>query len=206
MGIVFDIIVIFIIVLSIYRGYRRGIADVGIKLFSIIVSLLVSVILCNPITSYVVDNTEIDEKIEKVIIDNLSAKNEKDSTESNSVSQLLQDYTKNIVQDTQNSLIQNASKSVAISVIKAGVTIVLFVLIRIIFIILQVFTDILTKIPVIKQCNEIGGIVYALLKALIIIYVILFAIFYISSISGNTDIINIIESTYITKLFYKIML
>lgn len=205
MGIVFDVIIVVIILASIYSGYKRGIVDVGIKLFATVISLLVSLFLCGPITTLVINNTEIDEGIEKIVTENLSSETNNNINEGDEISTYIKNYAQNIARDGQKSLAQSVASSIALSSVKIGVIIAIFIMVRIVFIILQIFTDVLTKIPVIKQCNEIGGIVYAILKALIIIYIALAILFYIGSISGNSEINSIIETTYITKFFYNVI-
>ena len=59
------------------------------------------------------------------------------------------------------------------------------------------------SLPILKQFNKAGGIIYGIIKALIIIYVILAIIFALTYITGNTVISEIISKSYITKVFYN---
>ena len=81
--------------------------------------------------------------------------------------------------------------------------IVVFVLIRVIIIILSFLSDFISEIPIIKQFNKAGGIIYGLLKSLIIIYIILTIIFIIESVKGNSMISCAIDESVITKVLYN---
>ncbi len=208
MYIIVDIIVILILMGSVYRGYKKGIVDVGFKLVAFIISLLVAILLYSPITEVIVNNTQIDEKIEEVIIKNATAskesEEEQNSDTENNLETYITKYSKNIVKDTKNSMVESAAKPLAKNIIGISVIIVLFLCSRIILIILKTFTNILTKLPIIKQLNEVGGIVYGLLAGLIVIYLLLAIVYFVTLISGNTTIIEIIDNTYITKLLYSV--
>lgn len=119
MGIIIDVFVILFIVFCVYRGYKRGIVDVGIKLFSIVVSLLASIILCGPITNFVVKNTEVDEKIETIIIEKLTSNTENNKEqEETDLNAFIQNYAKNIAKDTQNTVVESAAKTISFNVVR----------------------------------------------------------------------------------------
>lgn len=208
MHIIIDIIVVLILVCSVYRGYKKGIVDIGFKLIAFIASLLITLILYSPITDLVINNTGIDEMIEEVIIKNGVENKENNSidnngTESNTLDNFLGKYTKEVAKETQKTVVETTAKPIARNVVGIGIMIVLFLGSRVILGLLKTFTDIITKIPVIKQLNEFAGLAYGLLIGLIIIYVVLAIMFFITSISGNMDINDAINNTYITKYLYE---
>lgn len=210
MSIVIDIIVLLILVGSVYRGYKKGIVDIGFKLVAFIVALLISIILYSPITNIIIENTDIDEKIEKIIIENGNTKDSNESPEENNtevddsgIDTYIKNYSQNIAQNAKSSLVETAAKPIAKNVIGIGVLILLFLSTRIVLTIIKTFTDIITKLPVIKQFNEITGLIYGMLIGLVIIYALLAICFFIVSVSGNTTISTEIGATYITKYFYN---
>ena len=70
-------------------------------------------------------------------------------------------------------------------------------------ILLKFLTEIIANLPIIKQFNEIGGLVYGIIKGLIIIYLILTIMFLVISINENGIIANAIEESNITKFLYN---
>lgn len=199
MGIACDVIVILILAGSVYRGYKKGIVDIGFKLVAFIVSILVALILYSPITNLIIYNTDIDEKIEDAIVRNRDENTENsEEDESSYVTKATKEVTKNV----QNSIAESTAKPIARKAIALGVVVILFICSRIILMVLKIFTDIVTKIPVIKQLNEVAGLAYGLLVGLIIIYAIFAIIFFLISIGGNINIGEFIGKTIITKFFY----
>ena len=79
----------------------------------------------------------------------------------------------------------------------------IFIIIRAILLLLTFISDIITSLPLIKQFNEVGGVVYGIIKGLLIVYVILAIVFLIIMISGKGTLSEIISSSYITKFFYN---
>lgn len=203
MGIIFDIVLVSIVLLSIYFGYKRGIVEVGYKLVTLILSLFVSIVLYTPITYYVVNNTYLDEQIEAIIIKNAIVNTEKEDNNSNNINEFLQKYTKDIVQGTQNSVVEASAKPIAINIIRIGVIIVLFILTRMILVILKMCTNIVSKIPILKQCNELVGLIYGILRGLVVVYGILAIMFFIVTMSETNAINEAIQTSYVTKFLYE---
>ena len=205
MGIIFDLILILILGSCIFVGYKKGLVNVVFKVFAFLVALIITFILYKPITNLIVNHTQIDETIESVIIEN--ATKEVENTENNAneqvtVNEYVQKYVQNTGTEIQNNLVESVAEPIAYNVVSIGVGIVLFVIARIALILLNFITDTLAELPIIKQCNEIGGIVYGLLKGLLIVYVILAILFFIISVNNSIALNEAIDSSFLTKILY----
>ena len=64
-----DIIIIAIMALSIFLGYKKGLVKLGIGLCAGIIAIIAALILYRPITNLVINTTNIDENIEQHIIE-----------------------------------------------------------------------------------------------------------------------------------------
>ena len=91
----------------------------------------------------------------------------------------------------------------AVKITNIVVLLAIFIIIRAILLLLTFISDIITSLPLIKQFNEVGGVVYGIIKGLLIVYVILAIVFLIIMISGKGTLSEIISSSYITKFFYN---
>ena len=69
--------------------------------------------------------------------------------------------------------------------------------------ILTVLTDIVTKLPLIKQCNEVGGTIYGLLQGILIVLIILTVISIITPLTGNYYLANIILESHLGNFLYN---
>lgn len=204
MGIIFDIVIIAIIVLNIFICYKKGLVKLAVGLIAVLASLILSLILYKPISNIIINNTEIDEKIEKAIIDNFSAE-----TDGNSevryvgLIDYLEKYVDDAINKTQNQLVYETAGTMAIKIINIAVLIGLFLILRLVLQLLTFISDIITSLPILKQFNGMGGVLYGIIKALLIIYAILAILFFIVVASKNTIISEAITNSFITKFFYN---
>lgn len=203
MGLILDVILIGVILGNIFAGYKRGLIKVAFGLVAFIVSLAIALVLYKPVTDAVIKNTTIDERIERTIIDAGSKKIQNATAqELNTIDGYLEKYVGNAVATTQNTIIEQAAPVITQKLISTFVFVALMVITRILLSLVSFLADTLAELPLIKQFNELGGAIYGLLLGLIIIYVALAIVFFMMSMSNNMTILNIIESSYVTKIFY----
>lgn len=203
MGILIDLIIIAILILSVIMGYKKGLANVVFNIFAFFIALITTVILYKPVANIVINNTEIDDKIKLMIINNTE---EEESTE-NSSDTGIQKYIESAIKDTaeqaKSQVIETVANTVSIRAVEILTSIILFIAIRIILMILKVFTQTIANLPLIKQFNELGGVIYGVAKGLIIIYIILTIMYFVVSINGNGNIAEAINNSYITRILYN---
>ena len=100
MGILLDVIVVAIIILSTFLGYKKGLINVIFNICAFLVAIIITFILYKPVTNLVIQNTEIDEKIENVIIEKgLSLDNE--DGEKSILSEYIEKYVKGTEEDAK---------------------------------------------------------------------------------------------------------
>ena len=216
MGIIIDLILLAIILINVLIGYKRGLIKVAFNVFAFIIALIVTLILVRPVSYLIINNTQMDENIKQIIIKNNELENEEqisdnnensgkniDKEDSTFIKKYIQKTIKEKTDNAKSKAIETVADSISKKVIEIGVSIILFIIIRIIIIFLSFISDIISKFPIIKQLNEIGGIVYGLLKAIIIIYSIITIVFIVSSIKGEGPVGNAIEKSFITKYLYN---
>lgn len=204
MGIILDAIIIAIIILNIFMCYRKGLVKLAVGLIAVLLAIVLSLILYKPISNAIIENTEIDEKIENIIIENFSAE-----TDGNAevryvgIIDYLEKYVDDAINKTQNEIVYATAETMAVRIINIAVILLIFLVTRIALMLLTVVSDIITSLPILKQFNNVGGILYGAVRALLIVYVILAIVFFVVYISGNTTISELISSSFITKFFYE---
>lgn len=202
MGIILDIILVVILAGSIFLGYKKGLVKVAVSLFALIISLVVTLVFYRPISNVIINNTDWDEKIEQVIIENTTKKIE-ETDQNGNILEDAQKYIDNAVAEGQNNVVENIAPVIAERVISIGTMIVLFIATRLLLILLTLVSNVITNLPIIKQFNELGGLIYGLIRGLVVIYALLAIAFFIVSMSSNTSITNAIDSSFITKFMYS---
>ena len=204
MGIIIDIILIALMAVSIFLGYKKGLVKVAVKLCAFLIAVIVTLVFYRPVSNLIITNTEIDEKIENVIIENGTKKlEEANEEEKNNLLENMQAYVGNAIAETQNEIVQSVADELSVKLINIAVIVGLFIITRLVLILLVFISDIITSLPIIKQFNELGGVIYGIIRGLAVIYAILAIVFFIDSVSSNDGIVTLINSSIVTKFMYN---
>lgn len=194
MGIVVDIIIIAIIALSIFLGYRKGLVSLAIKLCAFVIAILVTLVLYKPVANFVVNTTNIDETIENAILEKAN-----DVMEDNNPQEIVQI----IEQGAKEGILPGAARQLAINIVTGGVIIILFILVKIALRFITALANVVTNLPIIKQFNKGGGAIYGALRGIILIYVCLIIVSVFGQINPSNSIHENIEKSYIGKIMYQ---
>ena len=100
-------------------------------------------------------------------------------------------------------MVPEVAKELTYNIIRAGVMLILYILIKIVLRFVTALADIIAKLPILKQCNELGGAIYGIIRGLLIIYVALMIINFIGQINPQNKIHKKIEESYIAKEMYN---
>lgn len=204
MGIILDIILVAIIALNVFICYKKGLVKLAVGLIAVLVSVILAVLLYKPVSNIIINNTELDEKIKSAITENFVNEEETtEETEDNGFMKYIEKYVEDPVNKTKNEIVIEASGVIATKLIDIIAMVSIFIVARLVLILLTCVTDMITSLPILKQFNELGGILYGLIKALLIIYVLLAIAFFIVYTTGSTGLADAIANSFITKFFYN---
>lgn len=209
MSVIIDLIIVGIILLCVGLGYKKGLAKCAIKILSFAIAIVVVAILYKPVSNLVIKNTQIDENIEQSVI-NLIGKDiseeGKISEDTNLPKTMVEHINKEVesaVGETRDNIVKNVAKEIAVASINIIVAIALFVLVRIGLIFVSALSKIITDLPLIKQVDKLGGIIYGVLEAGIIIFAACALISFISPVIEQTGIIVAINKSFIGGMLYN---
>ncbi len=189
---ILDLIVVLIIALFTFIGYKQGLVKTAIKILAFFIALIVAMMLYKVVGNIIIKNTNVDENIKNVIISKILPEDYEEKLE------ILPDTLIESGESTVNDL----ADGIAEKVIYAIVFIVLFIVLKIALKFVTILTDLITKLPIIKQFDKTGGIIYGLAKGLVIITVI-FAVVSLMSPLIDVKYINEINNSYLSSIFYK---
>lgn len=193
MEIMIDLIVITFILLCVFFGYKKGLVNLGIRMLSFLVAIIITFVLYRPVSMIIINCTQIDESIENVIVEKFDK--EKTANEEG------QDI--NFIENTKNNILVSVAKPLSHNIIYVIVMALLFIISKIILFFISSLSEIVTKFPVINQLNKAGGILYGIILAFFIIYLVLLIISFIAKLNPNSEVEQLIQSTYVTKLLYE---
>ena len=189
MGIVVDLIIIGIVVLSTFLAYRKGLVKLAIGLCAFAISIVATVILYQPISNLVINTTGIDEAIEDDIYEKANDIMNKEQNET----------SKQIMETTKNDMLPETARNLAINIVRGGVMIVLIIAIRIALRFITALADAVAKLPILEQLNKAGGILYGIARGLLIIYVGLLVLGIPGKINPNHKVKTSIEQSVLGK-------
>lgn len=193
---ILDIIIIFLIALSIFLGYKKGLAKLAIKFVALALSILITVVLYIPVSNLVINLTNIDETVETHIYDKVLNLMEEENNQNKS-------YIGITTKQVEEGLLPDASRQLAINIIKLAVFLILMIISKIILRCINKLTDLITSLPLLKQFNEIGGALYGLLRGVLVLYIALLLVQYVAQLNPENIVYRKIDETYITKFMYE---
>ena len=197
MGIIIDIIIIAIIAISTFLAYKKGLIALAIKLCAFIIAIVVTFILYNPVSNFVINVTNIDETVQNAILEKTTDLiNQEEIANQNETMQ-------NLINQAKEGTLPEASRELAISIVKFGVMIILFLAVRIGLVFITALANMLAGLPIIKQLNKSGGIVYGLLRGIILVYAIFMIMVIVQKVNPTMNIEENIKETFIAKYMYE---
>ena len=203
MGIFLDIVVVAILALNIILGYKKGLINVVFNIVAFLLAIIITFVLYKPVSNIIIQNTNIHENIKEMILKrSQGAEAKEENIESNDINKYIENSINNMTNEAKTAATEVVAENFATKAVQVITGIALFILTRAILILLRFVTQTIAKLPIIKQFNTLGGIIYGIIKGLIIIYVLLTIMYLIVSIKGNGNIALAIDSSCITKFLY----
>ena len=189
MSIIVDLIIVAIILLSTFLAYRKGLITLSIQLVAVVISILATLILYKPISNLIVNVTSIDETIQNAILE-----------EANDIMTNGEEGSNQVVESIQNNMLPETARTISINIIQGVVILILYVGIRIALRFVTALANLVSKLPILNQFNKLGGIIYGILRGLLIVYIVLLLINLSGEIEPENQVYALVEDSYLGKM------
>ena len=189
MGIVVDIIIIAIILVSTFLAYKKGLITLAIQLVSVIIAIVLTLLLYKPVSNVIINVTGIDEMIQNAILE-----------EANDIMTNNQENANQVVESIQNNMLPETARTISINIIQGAVILILYVIIRIILRFVTALANLVAKLPILNQFNKLGGVIYGILRGLLIVYILLLLVNVSGEIDAKNKVYTTVEESYIGKM------
>lgn len=189
---VLDLIIILIILLCTFIGYKRGLVKTAINILSFFIALIISIMLYKTVGNIVINNTTVDDNLENLISSKVLIENYEEKYDF---------LPKSLLKDGENN-VNEMAKVLTEKIIYIISFIVLFIALKIALIFAKFLADIITKLPIIKQFDKLGGVIYGVAKGFIIVTVIFAVVFMITPMI-DSKYINVINDSTIGSFMYN---
>ena len=188
MNFVVDIIIVLIIVISALLAYRKGLISLSVQLLATIISILIIIVIYKPVSNLIINTTGIDEYIQNGILEKVTDVVEQDKENNNQ-----------IVETIENGMLPETARNLSIDIVQGGVILILYILLRVALRFVTGLVNIVAKVPIIKQINKLGGVLYGIIRGLLLVYVILLFVNLSGNINSNNTVYKSVESSTLGK-------
>lgn len=194
MGIIVDIVLVAIIILSAGLAYKKGLVSLGVKLFAFVIAIAVTLILYKPVANLVINVTSIDETIENAILEKANDMIEGENNDS---------ITNQVIEGAKNNLLPSTARTLAVNIVTVGVILLLFIITRFAIRFIDALATFVKKLPILKQVDKLGGLAYGLIRGVILVYAILLIIAIAEGITPENQVSTAVNKSYLTKVMYE---
>ena len=150
------------------------------------------------------EKTQIDEKIETTLIKNFS---KEENTNEDQMPTTLADSINNQIDkattEARNNIVEQTAKSTTLTIMRAGTAIAIYIVARLLLFIISIFAKGITKLPILKQIDKTGGVIYGILQGALVIYILLGIVSLMSVIWGSNPIVNAVSQSYFGATIYN---
>ena len=187
-----DVGIILFVSLITFIGYKLGLIKVAFGIVSFIIAILISLLLYKPISNIITNHTPIPEKIQTQIESRLSSE-KKEST----------NFIDNYYNNAKNASAKIIAQNITSTIINISSGLIVFLFVRIILLFLRISTDLIAKLPLIKQCNQVGGFLYGIIAGFLIVYLFFTVISILAPLINLSELLKIINSSIIGNIMYN---
>ena len=189
MSIVVDLIIVAIILLSTFLAYRKGLITLAIQLVAVVIAIILTLLLYKPVSNVIINLTGIDETIQNAILE-----------EANDIMTNDGEGANQVVETIQNNMLPETARTISINIIEGAVILLLYIAIRIALKFVTALANLVAKLPILEQLNQLGGIIYGILRGLLIVYILLLLVNLSGEIEPQNQVYTAVEESYIGKM------
>ncbi len=201
-----DIAIIVIMILAIIIGMKKGLTVCLVNIFSFIIALVLALMLCKPVGNFIMEKTPIGDNIQTTIKQNMPMSGDIKIDENSNLPEGIKSYINKqvtAVNNTKEDATQAVAKELTADIVTAIAFIGVFIIVRLALVIVKIISKIITKLPILKQIDHLGGSICGGVQGIIVIYSIFAVLSIVSPIIENTNIIKQINNSHIGKAMYN---
>ena len=193
MKFILDIVILALILLTTFVGYKKGFLHIALHLCGFVIALVISLLLYQPLSNIIIKYTPLTTQIETQVESRLA------STTQEEKSTVFSQYYKNF-KNTSTSVVAH---SVSVSIIHIVTALLLFFVIRIILLFIKLSGDFLDKLPLIRQVNHAAGFIYGVFLGFMIVYAVFTVVAILAPLADISSLLSMINHSIIGNIMYN---
>lgn len=207
MGIVIDCLVVLVMASCIFVGYKKGLMKVAINFIAIFLSIILALILYKPVANFIVNNTELDEKINSGVYEKIKDEDfynlSDEARDKNGLLQISDKYINEAIQSSKDNVAQYVSDRITETIINGIAFVIVVIALRVVLILLYLLSDVIGSLPIIKQFNKSGGILYGVIEGLFFVNLVFAILYVLNPVCLNGKIDEAVQKSNLGKLAYN---
>ena len=197
------VILIFGVIMA-AAGWKRGFIKMVLSTLAVVIAFAGAWLTGPPVSSFIVENTTVDEKIEEKITDKIGeAADLETALDSLPLPEVLKERLTESLDQAADSHARSLARETAGFAVSASVCVLLFIVFLILLKVIIKVTDLITKLPVIHQLNGLLGLALGLLEAWLIINIVFLLLTTLVQAKWGTEILNQISANPLTAWLYE---
>ena len=207
MGIVIDCLVVLVMASCIFVGYKKGLMKVAINFIAIFLSIILALILYNPVANFIVNNTELDEKINSGVYEKIKDEDfynlSDEAKDKNGLLQISDKYINEAIQSSKDNVAQYVSDRITETIINGIAFVIVVIALRVVLILLYLLSDVIGSLPIIKNFNNSGVILYCFIEGLFFVNLVFAILYVLNPVCLNGKIDEAVQKSNLGKLAYN---
>lgn len=203
---IIDIVLILVIVLSAFIGYKKGFVKVIVKLGTFLIALVLAFLLQSSVAKFIGEDIGFKNTISTTVQNKLSdyAKSKEDDKKTDiKMLEKTIDEINSAAEEKKAEVIQKWANNIADFILKGLSFIIIFFTVAIVMGILSLILNTVVKLPVLDTLNGALGLGAAVILMAVRIMILLTIIYFVSPLEIIQPVINYINTSCITKLLYE---
>jgi uncharacterized membrane protein required for colicin V production len=212
-----DIVLFILILVATFLGYRRGFFKTLYGLLAFFIAIFLALSFHKPFATFLKNNTGIDEWI----ITNIQGSAQKIEPNTDQLNtHVINNENMEVIEKTLGNLPENikvtlglddiknqALESISLKVSDLAINIIsilgIYVVVRLLLGVISTIIDGVLKLPILKQINELLGLLLGSILGFLQIYIIFAIITFLSSIINLNVLILYIKSSLFARILYE---
>ncbi len=208
LGLIFDIVIVAILVLSVYFSVKNGLINASKRILSIILTILIMASSHAYIASWF-KTSQWGEQIGENVSQMLNSQYSQNMTEvksENTVPPIFQFFISDEMEqmnEAKDNFINSVTQKITDSILSIVALVLLYIAIRIFLFFLFKILNLIFELPLLRSVNKLSGAIIGVINGLFIVYVVTGIL--VLFISGELAITiqEGIGQSYIAKYFYN---
>ena len=203
---IIDIVLILVIVLSAFIGYKKGFVKVIVKLGTFLIALVLAFLLQSSVAKFIGEDIGFKNTISTTVQNKLSDYAKSKEYDKKTDIKMLEktiDEINSAAEEKKAEVIQKWANNIADFILKGLSFIIIFFTVAIVMGILSLILNTVVKLPVLDTLNGALGLGAAVILMAVRIMILLTIIYFVSPLEIIQPVINYINTSCITKLLYE---